>query len=48
MGKMTNGYNISIGKPEGKRPFGTPVHRVGEILKSILKKWGLNILIEFR
>jgi hypothetical protein len=24
MGGMRNAYNISVGKPEGKRPFGKP------------------------
>jgi hypothetical protein len=27
MGKMRNAHKISIGKPEGKRPFGRPRHR---------------------
>jgi hypothetical protein len=24
MGEMINAYNILVGKPEGKRPFGRP------------------------
>jgi hypothetical protein len=27
MGEMRNAYNISVGKPEGKRPFGRPRRR---------------------
>jgi hypothetical protein len=27
MGSMRNVYNISAGKPEGKRPLGSPRHR---------------------
>jgi hypothetical protein len=27
MGETRNEYNISIGKPEGKRPFGRPRRR---------------------
>jgi hypothetical protein len=27
MGDMRSGYNILVGKPEGKRPLGRPKHR---------------------
>jgi hypothetical protein len=27
MGEMRNAYNISVGKPEGKRPLGRPKSR---------------------
>jgi len=27
MGDMRNGYNVLVGKPEGKRPLGRPSYR---------------------
>jgi hypothetical protein len=27
MGEMRNAYNILVGKPDGKRPFGGPKYR---------------------
>jgi hypothetical protein len=37
MGEMRNSYNILVGKPEGKRPFGRPKRR-----------WEDNIGMNFR
>jgi hypothetical protein len=30
MGNMENAYSILVGKPEGKRPLGTPMCRWGD------------------
>jgi hypothetical protein len=37
MGDLRNLYNISVGKPEGKRPLGRPRHR-----------WEINIRMDLR
>jgi hypothetical protein len=33
MGKMGNAYSILAGKPEGKRPLGSPRHRWDDNIK---------------
>jgi hypothetical protein len=38
MGETRNAYRILVGKPEGKRPLGTPRHRWMDILKWILDR----------
>jgi hypothetical protein len=35
---MRNAYNISVGKPEGKRPFGRPRCRWEDTIKMDLKE----------
>jgi hypothetical protein len=37
MGKIRNSYKIMVGKPEGRKPLGTSMHR-----------WGDNIRMDFR
>jgi hypothetical protein len=41
MREIKNGYKISVGKPEGKRPLGRTRHRQ-EISKLILKKYSVT------
>jgi hypothetical protein len=40
MGEKMNVYRILVGKPEGKRPLGTPRRRWVKILKQILDRIG--------
>jgi hypothetical protein len=41
MGEKKNAYRILVGKPEGRRPFGTPRHRwVGNIKMDLLETMG--------
>jgi hypothetical protein len=40
MGKMKNSYNILVGKPEGKRPFGRPWRRWQDNIRKDLMKTG--------
>jgi hypothetical protein len=39
-GKMSNAYRILVGKPEGKRPLGSPRRKGCIILKWILSVMG--------
>jgi hypothetical protein len=39
MGKLKNGYNICVGKLEGKRPCGRPTRRWDENIAMNLGKW---------
>jgi hypothetical protein len=32
MGEMRNAYKILARKPKGRRPFGTPMHRLASII----------------
>jgi len=38
MEDMRNAYKISVGKPEGKRPFGEPGHRWEDNIRMYLKE----------
>jgi hypothetical protein len=40
MGEMRNAYNISIGKPDGRRPLGGPSHRWEDNIRIVLRKIG--------
>jgi hypothetical protein len=40
MGEMRNVCNILVGKPFGKRPHGTPMHKLEDNIKQILAKLG--------
>jgi hypothetical protein len=48
MAETADEYTILIGNPEGRRPSGTPVRRVGVILKLFLKEWDVIAWIGFR
>jgi hypothetical protein len=52
MGEMKNAYEILIGRPEGKRPFGKPVRRwednIKINLKCHVKMWTGFIWLEVR
>jgi hypothetical protein len=37
---MRNAYRILVGKPEGKRPLGTPRHRSKDNIKMDLTEMG--------
>jgi len=37
MGEKRSVYRVMVGKPEGKRPFGTPMHR-----------WEVNIKVDLQ
>jgi len=38
MGKSRGVYRVLVGKPEGKRPFGTPRRRWGDNIKTDLQE----------
>jgi hypothetical protein len=40
MGEMRNAYRILVGKPEGKRPLGTPRRRWVDTIKMDLREIG--------
>jgi hypothetical protein len=37
---MRDAYRILLGRPEGRRPIGTPRLNARIILKWVFKKWG--------
>jgi hypothetical protein len=39
-GGKRNAYKILVGKPEGKRPLGTPRHRWVDNIKMVLREMG--------
>jgi hypothetical protein len=39
MGDRTGAYRVLVGKSEGKRSLGRPMHRQEDILNPIFKKW---------
>jgi len=40
MGGVRNAYNILIGKPEGKRPFGRTRHRWEDNIRMYIRELG--------
>jgi hypothetical protein len=44
MGEKRNAYRLLVGKPEGKRPLGTPRHRWMDNIKMDLSEIGLNVV----
>jgi hypothetical protein len=42
MGEVRNAYKILVGKPKGKRLFGTPRHRWGDNIEMDLREIGLE------
>jgi hypothetical protein len=42
MAKMRSAYKILVGKPEGKRPLGTPRHKWEDNIKMNLREIGLE------
>jgi len=43
MGEGRGVYRVLVGKREGKRPLGTPMHRWGIILRWIFRKWDVGM-----
>jgi hypothetical protein len=43
MGEMRNAYNISVGKPEGKRPLGRPRRRWEDNIRMDLREIGCGL-----
>jgi hypothetical protein len=39
LGERTGAYSVLVGKPEGRRPFGRPRHRLKDNSKMDLRKW---------
>jgi hypothetical protein len=50
MGEMRNANTVLVWKPEWKRPFRRPRHKMKIILRWIIYKWNVNGLtwLEFR
>jgi hypothetical protein len=44
MGEMRNAYSILVGKPEWKRPFGTPRRRWEDNIRMDLREIGWEVL----
>jgi hypothetical protein len=44
MGETRNAYRIWVGKPEGKRPLGTPRSRWVDNIKINLRKVGMDLI----
>jgi hypothetical protein len=44
MGEKRNGYKISVGKSDGKRPHGRPRRRWEDSIKIDLKNIGMEIV----
>jgi hypothetical protein len=42
MGEETGVHRVLVGKPEGKRPLGTPRHRWEDNIKMYLQEVGLG------
>jgi len=42
--EMTNAYNILVGKPEGKRPFGRPRCRWEDNVRMDIRKTGSEVM----
>ena len=40
MGESRGAYRVLVGKPEGKRPFGRPMHRWEDNIKMDLQEVG--------
>jgi hypothetical protein len=40
MGEKRNVYRLLVGKPEGKRPLGRPLHKLGVHINVYLVRWG--------
>jgi hypothetical protein len=45
MGKKRNAYRILVGKPEGNRPLGGPIHRLADNIKIGLREIGWDGLV---
>jgi hypothetical protein len=46
-GEIRNAYTIIVRKPEGKRPFGRPRHRMELNIKQYLQEHGIRVWNEF-
>jgi hypothetical protein len=44
MGESGDVYKVLVGKPEGKRPLGTPRHRWEDNIKMDLQKVGCEVM----
>jgi hypothetical protein len=42
MGAKRNAYRILVGKPEGKRPLGSPIRRWVDNIKMVLREIGCD------
>jgi hypothetical protein len=38
MGEETNVYKVLVGKPEGKKPLGRPMHRWEDVIRMTLRE----------
>jgi hypothetical protein len=47
MGEERKVYNVSVGKPEGKRPLGRPRHRWEDGIRIDLMEIGLGVWTGF-
>jgi hypothetical protein len=47
MGEERKVYKVLVGKPEGKRPLGTPMRRWEDGIRIDLREIGLGVWIEF-
>jgi len=44
MGERRGAYRVLVGKPEGKRPLGTPRHRWDDNIKISLQEVGCGVM----
>ena len=43
MGQRRGVYRVLVGKPEGRRPFGRPRHRLEDNIRWIFRKWDVGV-----